>query len=92
MRGGPLRHRQGVGREDEAVNLFGIEPQDVDRVAKAIHRQWCRHTIKRVSRFGEETDDEAHERRWRQLPDKTRAEFMREGEAAIQAARQAGIL
>lgn len=67
------------------MNLFGAEPEDVERVAKAIHREWCRHTNLQMTRFGPETEDDAHERRWRKLPAKTHDEFMREGAAAIRA-------
>lgn len=58
-----------------------IDDRDIERVARAIHRTWARSTIKRSG----EDDDVAHERRWQELPDRTRAEFTDLARAAIEA-------
>ena len=64
-----------------------VPPIDLERIAKAIHREWARSTVRHLVKKHPETEDEAHERRWALLPPVTRAEFMRLAEAAWHAIR-----
>lgn len=64
---------------------MSVAEHDIERVAKAIHRTWVRTTIRHMLKRGEETPDEAHERRWNALPPITKAEFMDLAKAAIEA-------
>lgn len=55
----------------------------LERVAQAIHRAWARHVILIPADLDD--TEAAWKRRWGELPERTRTEFMALAEAAIRA-------